>query len=84
MSAPVHPLSQSLAANSEAFLKMAEFAGQSPEMPQFLEYLVAAYKDPARKPADLKITKMFMLPAPVEAVPVVEENALGTLAAETA
>jgi hypothetical protein len=84
MSAPVHPLSQSLAANSEAFLKMAEYAGQSPEMPQFLEYLVAAFKDTSRQKPDLRITKMFMLPAPVEDVPVVEENALGTLAAETA
>ncbi|MGO8839402.1 MAG: hypothetical protein ACLQAH_16770 [Limisphaerales bacterium] len=60
LTAPVHPVAQSLRANAALFKRLASYAGNSPELPGFLEYLLAAHKDTSRKPVDLRCIKLFM------------------------
>ncbi|MFZ0828689.1 MAG: hypothetical protein WAO02_14820 [Verrucomicrobiia bacterium] len=64
--APTHGLVQSLRSSASNYRRQAEYGGRSPEFPELLNYLLAAHRDPDRKPANLTPTKLYM-PKPVEA-----------------
>lgn len=70
MPVPVHPLAQSLHCAATAFRVQATHAAGSTELPEFLNCLLAAWRDPLRVRPILTALKIFMPRQEAEAAPV--------------